>query len=298
MRDKKLNKHRSGFTLVEVMTAVFLGTVIIMAAYWVYQMSYKSYQKSTKSAGLTQNARITMERFTREIRQSQGIVTTLPASQADAVSEIQFQDGHVIGGPTASPSGLPTNSPSTTPTSTPTSSPILSPSPSNTAVPTTSEAPPIEQPLRIAASSPSPLPASPTPTIAISPSPSPFISPSETTSATPTLPPAPTSSPSSAIYPQPGAIQYITYYLSGTDLHRRLTYYFCPSASGTWVSYNAVCSAPDPLTPANNPYRDDILAQNVTSLKFWGITVITMDMTVSDTQSTYYFETKAYARNV
>ena len=92
-------KNRKAFTLVEILTVVFLGTIIIMAAYTVYLASYKSYKKNTESAELTQNARIALERMSREIRQAQDIIDPLympPSADSPTQNIIVFQDGHTI----------------------------------------------------------------------------------------------------------------------------------------------------------------------------------------------------------
>lgn len=90
----KRSKQKKGFTLVEILTVVVLATVIIMAAYSVYLMSYESYKKQSASAELTQNARIALERISRELRQSPDIITPLSTDPQTSTSEIMFQDGH------------------------------------------------------------------------------------------------------------------------------------------------------------------------------------------------------------
>lgn len=85
---KYQNKKSKGFTLVEVLTVVFLGSIIIMTAYAVYLASYKSYKKNSESGELTQNARVALERVSREIRQTNEIISSSPSA------EITFQDGH------------------------------------------------------------------------------------------------------------------------------------------------------------------------------------------------------------
>lgn len=87
-------KQKKAFTLVEILTVVFLGSLIIMASYSVYLMSYKSYKKQSASAELTQNARIALERMSRDIRQSSDVVTDLQIDQENSSSEIEFQNGH------------------------------------------------------------------------------------------------------------------------------------------------------------------------------------------------------------
>lgn len=95
IQNAKMNKSK-GLTLIEILTVVFLGTIIIMTGYTVYLMSYKSYQKNSANSELTQNARIALERMSREIRQARDIVTVLPNSANGAPSAIQIQDGHGI----------------------------------------------------------------------------------------------------------------------------------------------------------------------------------------------------------
>jgi prepilin-type N-terminal cleavage/methylation domain-containing protein len=97
-KNKRL-KNRKAFTLVEILTVVLLGSLIIMAAYTVYLASYKSYKKNTESSELTQNARIALERMSREIRQAQDIIDPLsmpPSADSPTQNIIVFQDGHTI----------------------------------------------------------------------------------------------------------------------------------------------------------------------------------------------------------
>lgn len=182
MTKLRISKKSKGFTLVEILTVVFLGTIIIIVSYTVYLMSYKSYQKNSVSSELTQNARISLERMSREIRQANEILTNLPENQTGAPSEIKFQDGHVI---------------------------------------------------------------------------------------TP--------------------IQYIRYYISGTDLHREVSHY-CLTPCTEWVPWS---------TQNADEYidLDQIKAEKISSLQFWGEGVITLRLAVSDDQSTYTFETKTLTRN-
>lgn len=96
MKKEKLYSKSRAFTLVEILTVVFLGTVLIMVGYTVYEMSYKSYTKNSNSSELTQNARIALERMSREIRQAQEVITPLPDNAGSSCPplEIKFQDGH------------------------------------------------------------------------------------------------------------------------------------------------------------------------------------------------------------
>ncbi|KKQ90293.1 MAG: hypothetical protein UT15_C0016G0005 [Berkelbacteria bacterium GW2011_GWA1_39_10] len=205
----KIKKQKNGFTLVEILTVVFLATLIIIAAYTVFVMSYKSYQKNTANSELTQNARIALERMSREIRQAVSIETTLPIdpSAGTPASELKFQDGHDF---------WPTPIPSSSPTPTPT--------------------------------------------------------------------------PSASVSPSTGKIQYITYYLSGTDLHRKKSHYAFTDAPDTWLAIGS-------LAPEHTDL-DEIKAQNISSLQFWGNKAITINTTASNGSSSYTFETISYGRNL
>jgi len=194
-----MNKSKS-FTLIEVLTAMTIGVLIIMAAYGVYNISYKSYKKNFASAELTQNARIALERMSRDIRQTTEILTNLPEDPGAGTppSEIKFQDGHNF-------------------------------------------------------------------------------------------------------WPTSGQIQYITYSLSGTDLHRKISHYTftvpCVTApSSTWVLWSTRDG--DNNLPTECADTDVTKAEKISSLQFWGVKVITINLNVSDGVSTYQFETKALGRNI
>lgn len=195
---KIIKKKSKSFTLVELLIAMVMGILIITAGYSVYIMSIKSYRSNTASAELTQNARISLERISRDIRQNVEILTPLPAdpSAGTPPSELKFQDGHNF--------WLPTNQ-----------------------------------------------------------------------------------------------IQYITYSLSGTDLHRKLSHFTfsaCPGDSSNWVLWSTKDA--DNHSPNECEDQDVIKAQSVSALQFWGSKVITISLSVADEKSTYQFETKSLGRNI
>ena len=195
MKNFRFKKQKS-FTLVEMLTVVFLSLVIVVASYSLYVMSYRSYQHNSASAELTQNARIALERFSRDVRQAIEILNNLPEDPSETTppSEIKFQDGHNF------------------------------------------------------------------------------------------WPPA------------NGKIQYITYYLSGTDLYRKISHYAFPTSPDDWVLWSTLDDSGQPPTEYTD--LDQIKAQNISQLRFWGKNIITVRMSVSDGSSTYTFETKATARNI
>ncbi len=197
-----LKTSRKGFTLIEMMTVMFLGVLIVAASWSVYLMTSKIHKRNFESTEITQNARIALERMSRDIRQATEIVTTLPTGSTGAPSFLKFQDGHNFI-PNPNPSG-----------------PVPSPSPS----------------------------------------------------------------------PSTNKIQYIEYYLSGTDLYRKKSH-FTLSDPNVWVSWT---------TAGATEVEDEnfIKAQNITKLQFWGNNTITIYLEVSNSTSTYSFETQSYPRNI
>lgn len=341
---------KKAFTLVEILTVVFLGTLIIMAAYEVYLMSYKSYKRNSQSAELTQNARIAMERFSRDIRQAEEIVTVLPADPSAGAppSEIKFQDGHTIyATPTPTPSPPPpplpappspsdTEPPSGTISLNPNSSDYSNYLPITTVTVSASDSGGSGL-LAMELSIDDMTFASSTGWITYEPSipdwnmtnanyggnsnPGQKIlyirfkdnagNISLTSSASYTYNLAPEAYHYfkdeflSALFginlafgqsPNPSVIQYITYYLSGTDLHRKISHYYCSDNASQYVDYATVCISPNTLEQQTD--LDQIKAQKITNLQFWGTDTITVHLTVGDETTSYQFETKATARNI
>ncbi len=188
-------QRKKSFTLVEILTVVFLATIIIMAAYSVYLISYKAYQRNSASSELTQNARIALERMSRDIRQAIEILTALPPDPESGTpsSVLKFQDGHNV-------------------------------------------------------------------------------------------------------WPTDGQIQYIEYYLSGTDLHRKLTHYAFPATPDDWVLWSTLDGEGN--SPTEYTDSDQVKAENVTSLQFWGEETITINLEVSNGTIIYPFQTKVLGRNI
>lgn len=194
-----MNKSKA-FTLLEILTAISIAMLVIIASYEVFNISYKTYKKNFASAELSQNARIALERMSRDIRQTTEILTSLPedALAGAPATEIKLQDGHNF-------------------------------------------------------------------------------------------------------WPTSGQIQYITYYLAGTDLHRRLSHYTftlpCETApTSTWVLWSTRDGENNLPTECTD--TDVTKAEKISSLQFWGVKVITINLATSDETSTYHFETKALGRNI
>jgi hypothetical protein len=75
-----------------VSLAIFVLVILLVGS--MFTISQQSYNKGSDSAELTQNGRVTLDRISRELRQSVNIVTVLNPEGGLAEPEIFFQDGH------------------------------------------------------------------------------------------------------------------------------------------------------------------------------------------------------------
>lgn len=93
----QIYKKRGGFTIVEIMVSVSLFAILILLVNSLYSVSQKAYTKGSNKGELVQNARVCIDRISREIRQSVEMITALPATSTENhSSEIFFRDGHNI----------------------------------------------------------------------------------------------------------------------------------------------------------------------------------------------------------
>ena len=90
MKIEKNKIRKNGFTILETMVSVSLFTILILLTGSLFSLSQKSYTAGANENELTQNARVSIDRISREIRQSVEIITSLPATS----TEIFFQNGH------------------------------------------------------------------------------------------------------------------------------------------------------------------------------------------------------------
>lgn len=97
MPKTKLNlKAQQGFTLAEMLVSIIIGIVIVSLVGSIFLLSQKVIRKNNTKSELTQNARITIDLMSREIRQAKEVITVLPVdtSSPPLPSELQFEDGH------------------------------------------------------------------------------------------------------------------------------------------------------------------------------------------------------------
>lgn len=97
---KNINKSPQGFSLLEILVSLSLFTFAILLVNSMYSLSQKTYNKGASKGELVQNARVSLDRMGRELRQAVDIITVLPATDSAPLNpptnEILFQDGHDI----------------------------------------------------------------------------------------------------------------------------------------------------------------------------------------------------------
>jgi prepilin-type N-terminal cleavage/methylation domain-containing protein len=90
----------SGFTLLEIIVSLSLFVIIIILVSDIFIITQRTYNKNSDIAELTQNARVSLDRLSRELRQCTSIITVLPVTDSDPfdppTNQIFFQDGHDI----------------------------------------------------------------------------------------------------------------------------------------------------------------------------------------------------------
>ena len=95
---RNLSDNQTGLTLIEVMLAIYIGMLIFLAVISVYFLGQSIYKTGSNRLEIVQNGRVTLDRLTRELRQTPEIITSLPVNKEEPgnppPSEIQFQDGH------------------------------------------------------------------------------------------------------------------------------------------------------------------------------------------------------------
>jgi Tfp pilus assembly protein PilE len=91
---KVLFNSSSGFTLSELLISIVFVSLVLGAVYSSYILNQKASIEGESAIEILQNGRVILERMTREIRQAKDIVTDLPVVKENAVSSIEFEDGH------------------------------------------------------------------------------------------------------------------------------------------------------------------------------------------------------------
>jgi type II secretory pathway pseudopilin PulG len=94
----RLRYLNAGFTLVEIIIVLVLSFLIIGISYSIFIMAQRAYQQGNTGLEIIQNGRVILDRTSREIRQTNEIITSLPDVPDNPdffpPEEIFFQDGH------------------------------------------------------------------------------------------------------------------------------------------------------------------------------------------------------------
>jgi type II secretory pathway pseudopilin PulG len=92
-----MTNRKPAFTVVELVVALFISSILVSATTATYSLFRRSLIIDQSRVNLSQNARIVIDRLSRELRLTQDVVTTVPANVSDlSVSQpgqIEFQDG-------------------------------------------------------------------------------------------------------------------------------------------------------------------------------------------------------------
>ena len=91
-------------------------------------------------------------------------------------------------------------------------------------------------------------------------------------------------------------IQYLHYYLNGTDLRRQVRRYYFPSNPDLYVTFDAEDEFGAP--PAVNIAADELAAEYVSSLRFYGTDLITIELTLVRKGTEHKTETRVFGRNL
>ncbi len=95
MKGKKRKKINSaGFSLLEIIVSLALFVIIIIIMGNMFSFAERSYGAGSNEDELSQNGRVSLDRMSREIRQTPEIISSLSTDSANPSDEITFQDGH------------------------------------------------------------------------------------------------------------------------------------------------------------------------------------------------------------
>ena len=85
---------RSGFTLIEVLLATTLSVGLIGLAGTAYVQSQRLTVAQADELTVAQNARVLVDRVSRDVRQTTEFTATLPDNSLEGADSIEFVDGH------------------------------------------------------------------------------------------------------------------------------------------------------------------------------------------------------------
>jgi prepilin-type N-terminal cleavage/methylation domain-containing protein len=101
---RALRREESGFTLIELLVATSLGLVVIGAAFTMFAGAIHSQPRDTTKIAAMQQARTTLDRITRELRQGLEVVPSAPTPTASQMAVVTYVKQATCGGTAASTS--------------------------------------------------------------------------------------------------------------------------------------------------------------------------------------------------
>lgn len=91
-------RYRCAFTLVELIVAISVSSILVAVTVQVYSLFRTSMTNDQVRADSMQNARVALDRVSRDLRQTLDVVTELPPNPSDSTipqpHAIEFEDGH------------------------------------------------------------------------------------------------------------------------------------------------------------------------------------------------------------
>lgn len=91
---------KKAFSLPELLIAITITALVVEAAYFASRIGQETFKKTSEKIELAQNARVILDRMSREIRQATDVVTELPPVSDDPgdppKNTIMFEDGHIV----------------------------------------------------------------------------------------------------------------------------------------------------------------------------------------------------------
>lgn len=84
--------NKQGFTLLETIVAISVGSLLITLALSMYILANRENRDAYRASQLAQNGRIALERILHDVRNTTDIATPLPTSDTGSVTSIEVAD--------------------------------------------------------------------------------------------------------------------------------------------------------------------------------------------------------------
>lgn len=102
MAGVKIVRDDSGFTLAEVMVTIMIMTSVMFALYSIFDMSLRVFSFGNDKLEVTENARVSLERMTREVR------AAYPADKVNGKTNLFWSAGATCASSNPAQAAMPT----------------------------------------------------------------------------------------------------------------------------------------------------------------------------------------------